>query len=145
MSWRPLVHTEDISSAFLTVLHAPRECVHNEAFNVGQTDENYRVRQLADMVAAVVPKSRVEFADGASPDKRNYRVDCSKLFRVFPSLALDWNVHKGIEQCYAAYKGAGLTLDQLLSSRFMRIQRVKELQAAGRLDALLRWRPAGSS
>jgi len=145
MSWRPLVHAEDIARSFIAVLEAPREAVHGEAFNVGHTTENYRVRELAEMVAEVVPNSRVEYAENASPDKRNYRVDCSKLFRTFPKLRFEWNVRRGIEQCYEAYERAGLTLEQLLSSRFMRIKRVKELQASGRLDSLLRWLPTGSS
>ena len=84
--WRPLVHVEDISSAFLAALHAPRELVHNEAFNVGASSENYRIRDLAEIVSEVVPDARATFAAGGGPDKRSYRVDCSKIARVLPRL-----------------------------------------------------------
>jgi nucleoside-diphosphate-sugar epimerase len=138
--WRPLVHIADISRAFLAVLHAPREAVHNQAFNVGQTEENYRVRDLADMVQAVVPGSRVKYAAGASPDLRNYRVDCRKIMRTLPEFQPQWTVRQGIEELYAAYNRHGLTLEEFLSSRYLRIKHVYELQASGKLDSRLCWR-----
>ena len=144
MPWRPLVHIEDIARAFLAVLHAPREKVHNQAFNVGSTTENYRVREVADMVEAIVPNCRVTYAAGASPDKRNYRVDCSKIRRVLPEFEPRWTVRAGIEELLAAYRRIGLTLDQFLSSRYMRIRHIKELQDEGRLDANLRWQAVAS-
>jgi len=137
--WRPLVHIEDISRAFLAVLHAPRQVVHNQAFNVGQTEENYRVRDLADMVRAIVPGSTVKYAEGAGPDLRNYRVDCGKIQRTLAGFQPQWTVRQGIEELYEAYVRCGLTRDQFLSSRYLRIQHVRELQAQGRLDAQLRW------
>ena len=79
--WRPLVHVQDISLAFLAVLQAPRELVHDEPFNVGASRENYRIREVATIVADVMPDTRVAFADGSGPDQRSYRVDCSKLAR----------------------------------------------------------------
>ena len=89
--WRPLVHVEDIASAFLAVLDAPRELVHDEAFNVGASAENYRIRDLAEIVEEVVPGARASFAAGGGPDKRSYQVDCSKIARVLPDVraALD--------------------------------------------------------
>lgn len=137
--WRPLVHIEDISRAFLAVLEAPREAVHNEAFNVGSTTENYRVRELADMVAEVVPGSKVIYAPGAQPDKRNYRVNCDRIRRVLPAFETRWTVRRGMEELFDAYQACGLTEEQFLSSRYLRIRRVRELQAQGRLDADLRW------
>jgi len=137
--WRPLVHIEDISRAFLAVLHAPRQLVHNQAFNVGHTGENYRVRDVADMVRAVVPGSVVKYAADASPDLRNYRVDCGKIQRTLAEFQPQWTVRKGIEELYQAYARCGLTRDQFLSARYLRIQHVRELQAQGRLDAGLSW------
>src|SRR5690606_33941008 len=102
-SWRPLVHVEDVARAYLAVLDAPREKVHDEAFNVGATGENYRIRDVADIVASVVPGSRVEFADGASPDVRNYNVSCDKIREVL-GFDTQWTVRRGVEQLYAAYK-----------------------------------------
>jgi nucleoside-diphosphate-sugar epimerase len=137
--WRPLVHIEDISRAFLAVLHAPREVVHNQAFNVGRTEENYRVRELADLVQAVVPNSGVKYADGAGPDLRNYRVDCGKIMQTLPEFQPRWTVRRGIEELYAAYKCHGLSLEEFLSSRYLRVKHVRELQARGQLDSTLRW------
>jgi nucleoside-diphosphate-sugar epimerase len=138
--WRPLVHVEDISNAFLAVLHAPRELVHNEAFNVGASSENYRIRELAEMVAEVVPGARAAFAEGGGPDKRSYRVDCSKIARVLPDFQPQWTVRRGIEQLYEAYSRNDLTFDEFVGTRYLRINRVRELQEAGRLDDELRWR-----
>ena len=82
--WRPLVHAEDIGRAFLAVLHAPREVVHNQSFNVGRNADNYRVRELAAMVERAVPGCVVKYAEDGGPDPRSYRVDCSKIARLLP-------------------------------------------------------------
>ena len=96
--WRPLVHVEDIAAAFLAVLHAPREVVHDQAFNVGRTDQNFRVREVAEMVRDVVPRTaRVAYAAGGGPDPRCYRVDCDKLPRLVPEYRPRWTVRQGIE------------------------------------------------
>ncbi len=145
MPWRPLVHIEDISRAFVAALHAPREAVHNEAFNVGASTENYRVREIADTVEEVVRGSKVTYADDASPDKRNYRVNCDKIMRVLPEFQCRWTVRRGIEECYEAYQRIGLTEEQFLSSRYLRIKHVDELQQQGRLDAELRWQTVSST
>ena len=110
--WRPLVHVEDISGAFLAVLHAPRELVHDEAFNVGASSENYRIRELAEIVEEVVPGARATFAEGGGPDKRSYRVDCSKIARVLPEFEPQWTVRRGVEQLYEAYARNGLTFEE---------------------------------
>jgi nucleoside-diphosphate-sugar epimerase len=138
--WRPLVHVEDISGAFLAVLHAPRELVHNEAFNVGSSAENYRIRDIAEVVEDVVPGARASFAEGGGPDKRSYQVDCSKIARVLPEFETRWTVRRGVEQLYEAYAGNGLTFEEFTGTRYLRINRVRELQEAGRLDGELRWR-----
>jgi nucleoside-diphosphate-sugar epimerase len=137
-SWRPLVHVKDISRAFLAVLEAPRELVHDEAFNVGRTEENYQIRDVAEIVAEVVPGSTVAFADGASPDIRNYRVNCDKLERTLPAYQPRWTVRRSVEELYEAYLANGLQLDDFLSRRFMRIKHVREMQAEGLLDERLR-------
>ena len=137
--WRPIVHIEDISRAFLAVVEAPREKVHLEAFNVGITEENYRIRELAEIVKNTVPGCRIEFAEGAGPDKRCYRVNCSKIQRVLPAFKPKWNARAGAKQLYEAYKEVGLTLEDLEGPRFMRIRHVKKLHDAGMLDSSLRW------
>jgi nucleoside-diphosphate-sugar epimerase len=137
--WRPLVHVEDISNALLAVLHAPRELVHDEAFNVGASAENYRIRDVAEIVEQVVPGARATFAEGGGPDKRSYQVDCSKIARVL-GFEPQWTVRRGVEELYEAYARNGLTFDEFTGTRYLRINRVRELQEAGRLDEELRWR-----
>jgi nucleoside-diphosphate-sugar epimerase len=137
--WRPLVHVEDISRAFLAVLGAQRELIHNEAFNVGASSENYRIREVAETVAEVMPGTHVSFAEGSGPDKRSYQVDCSKIARVLPDARPQWTVRRGVEQLRGAFAANGLTFEEFTGTRYLRIKRVQELQEAGRLDDDLRW------
>lgn len=137
-SWRPLVHIEDISRAFLAVLDAPRERVRNAVFNVGRTTENYRVLDVANLVKEIVPGCEVKFAEGASPDKRNYNVSCDKILEQLPSFDPQWTLRKGIEEVYQAYKMNNLGYEEFVSSRYLRIKHVRELQDAGRLSDDLR-------
>jgi nucleoside-diphosphate-sugar epimerase len=136
--WRPLVHIEDISRAFLAVLAAPREKVHNEAFNVGRGEDNVQVRDIAELVHAAVPGSAVTLAADAGPDLRDYRVDFSKLEETFPGLKLQWSVRDGVDELVTAYREHGLTYEDTTSARFTRLKRIKELMSEGALDDLLR-------
>ena len=136
--WRPLVHVEDISRAFVAVLEAPREAVHAEAFNVGQTSENYQVRDVAAMVAEAVPGSDVVYARGGGPDKRSYRVDFSKITERVPAYHPAWTVATGVRQLVDAYAGSGLTAEELAGPRYTRIGTIKRRQAAGELGSDLR-------
>ncbi len=136
--WRPLVHIEDISRAFLAMLEAPRELVHNEAFNVGRQEDNVQVRDIAELVRDAVPGSELSFADGAGPDLRNYRVDFSKLAGTFPALSLRWTVRDGIDELAGAYAKFGLSYEDFTSSRFVRLRRIRELMSAGLVDEMLR-------
>jgi nucleoside-diphosphate-sugar epimerase len=132
------VHIEDISRAFLAILEAPRELVHDVAFNVGRTEENYKIRDVATIVGEVVPGSEVTFADGASPDIRNYRVNCDKIAETLPAFQPQWTVRKAVEELYEAFLANGLDLADFESRRFLRIKHVRELQAEGVLDDHLR-------
>ncbi|HJQ10610.1 MAG TPA: SDR family oxidoreductase [Gemmatimonadaceae bacterium] len=143
--WRPLVHIEDIARAFIAVLHAPRSLVHNEAFNVGRSEENYRVRDLGALVEEVIPGSKVRYAEGGGPDPRCYRVDCSKLLRTLPEYQPQWNVRRGMEQLRDAFTRYGLTREDLNGDRYFRIRRIRALQAEGLLDDSLRWTTRESS
>jgi len=136
--WRPIVHVEDIARAFVAAVEAPVEAVFNQAFNVGQTAHNYRIRDLAQIVAEVVPQCALEFADGAGPDKRSYRVSFEKIRRQLPAFKPQWDARAGAEQLYKAYKAAGVTLQQLEGPRYQRIRQIKTLVADGALDADLR-------
>lgn len=137
--WRPLLHVEDVARAVVGVLGAPRELVHAEAFNVGASEENYQMREVAEIVAAGVPHSRIELGEGAGPDIRNYRVDCSKLAALIPDAAPRRTVADGVSELVAAYEAAALTESQLTGSRFQRIVRIQQLLAEGRLGPGLRW------
>ena len=137
--WRPIVHIEDISRAFIAVLHAPREKVQNQAFNVGVTQENYRIRELAEIVRETVPGCRIEYAKDGGPDKRCYRVDCTKLANTLSEYQPQWNARRGAEQLYAAYKGIGICLEDFEGPRYKRVDHIKQLLSAGRLDPTLRW------
>ncbi len=138
--WRPLVHVEDIGRAFLAVAQAPRESVHNEVFNIGRPGENYQVRQIAELVTEIVPGSRVTFAAGAAPDRRNYRVDFSKAAHRLPGFEPRWTLRRGIEEVYAAFR-QHLSPELFGSSRYVRLPQLHGLRAAGALDATLRWCP----
>ncbi len=142
--WRPLVHILDISRAFLTILEAPREKVHAQAFNIGATKENYQMIDVARIVADVVPNSKIEIAEGAGPDKRCYRVDCDRITRVL-GFECEWTVRKGVEELYAAYKNHGLTLEEFESGRYLRIRHVRSLIESGRLSTDLRMSERGAA
>ena len=136
--WRPLVHVEDICRAALAALEAPRELVHDEAFNVGRTEDNVQIRDVAEMVRDTVPGSRISFAEGAGPDLRNYRVDFSKLADTFPGLKLRWSVPDGVSELAAAYAQYGFSYTDFSSSRYVRLRRIRELLSEGLLDDMLR-------
>ena len=143
--WRPIVHIEDIARAFIAALEAPREAVFNEAFNVGQTAHNYRIRDLAEIVASIVPGCKLEFAEDAGPDKRSYRVSFEKIRRQLPSFQPQWDARKGAEQLYNAYRKSGVTLQEFEGPRYQRISHIKMLLAQGVLDASLRKQPSAAS
>lgn len=136
--WRPLVHVEDIARAFMAVIAAPRDAIHAEAFNVGQTSENYQVRDVADMVADSVPGSKITYAADGGPDKRSYRVDFSKIAAKLPGFRPVWTVAKGVQQLVEAYTRDGLTVEDFAAARYTRIGTIKRRQAAGNLAMDLR-------
>ena len=138
--WRPIVHIEDISRAFIAALEAPADAVFNEAFNVGQTAHNYRIMDLAEIVATTVPNCEIEYATDAGPDKRSYRVSFEKIRSKLPQFKPQWDAKKGAEQLYKAYQTSGLTLEEFEGPRYQRIGHIKKLLAEGILGADLRHR-----
>jgi len=137
--WRPLVHVEDIGRAYRALLEADRDLIHNRAFNVGTTSENYQIREVAKIVHEVVPNCEIGFAEGAEPDLRCYRVDCNRLSREIHGFKPQWTVKRGVEQLLEAYQRVGLTLEDFEGPRFKRIGHVKQLLDSDRLDNTLRW------
>jgi nucleoside-diphosphate-sugar epimerase len=143
--WRPIVHIRDIIGAMIAVLNAPKSAVHNQTFNVGQTSENYRVSELAQIVAETVPNCTIEYAPGGSPDKRCYRVNCDKIGKVLPNFRFEWTARKGAQELYDAYRATGFTADDMKSGRYFRIHSIRNLLQNGKLDPSLRWTDAVSA
>jgi nucleoside-diphosphate-sugar epimerase len=138
--WRALVHIEDIARAFTAVVGAKRELVHGEAFNVGQTKENYRIREVAEMVAQIVPDCRIEYAPGAGPDPRCYRVNCDKLPNTLKDYRPRWSARDGATQVYDMVRRVGLTVDEFEGARYARLPHMKQLIADGVVDERFRYR-----
>jgi nucleoside-diphosphate-sugar epimerase len=141
-AWRPIVHIEDISRAFVAVLKADRDAVHNEAFNIGATAENYRVREIAEMVRDVVPNSELRFADGASPDTRCYRVNFDKALESLKHYRPQWTARKGVEECYVAFRKHGVTLEEFEGPRYQRLAHIRMLLSQGLINNDLRFAQA---
>ena len=138
--WRPIVHIRDIAQAFIAVLEAPLEIVHNQAFNVGRNEDNFRIREIAEIVKETVPNSKVEYAQGASPDKRCYRVNTSKILKTLSDFQPQWNTRKGAKELYLAYKQFGLRLEDFEGIKYQRIAHMKHLLKTGIVDDTLRWK-----
>jgi nucleoside-diphosphate-sugar epimerase len=142
--WRPLVHLEDIGRAFLAVLDAPAEVVRNRSFNVGRTEENYQIRDLADMVKELIPSSQIRYAEGGGPDPRCYKVSCDTIARVLPAFKPQWTVRSGMEDLLEKFKRYQLDQDTFLGTNYLRIKKIQSLQAAGELTGELRRVPVAA-
>lgn len=142
--WRPIVHIRDIARAFVTVLDAPRELIHNKAFNVGLTKDNLQIRDIAGIVGQTISGCKVQFASDASPDKRNYRVNCDKLPKVLPSFKPQWDARRGAKELYEAYKKNSITLEDFEGPRYQRIGHVHKLIEDGIINANLRFQDQDS-
>jgi nucleoside-diphosphate-sugar epimerase len=138
--WRPVVHVEDISRAFSAVIDSPREVVHNQTLNVGRTEENFRIRDLAETVREVVAGSSVEYSTDGLPPARSYRVDFGKIHRLVPEFKPEWNVRRGAEQLEVAYRSMSLALDDFEGPRYKRVEHLQRLLSTGRVDLTLRWK-----
>lgn len=141
MAWRPIVHIADISRAFLAAIEAPRQTVHSQIFNVGITTENYRVREIAEIVQRTVPGSSITYAHGAGPDKRSYRVDCSKIAMQLPKFRPQWTADSGAKELYERYSEFDLAPEDFDGARYQRLAYLKSLLSSGFLDTSLRWLP----
>jgi nucleoside-diphosphate-sugar epimerase len=143
--WRPIVHIRDIIAAIISVLAAPKDLIHNATFNVGQTSENYRMSELAQIVAEVVPGSRIEYASDGAPDKRCYRVTCEKIRTTLPSFVPLWTARKGAHELYDSYRALGLTPKDLDGASYFRLRTIQRRLDSRQVDATLRWQVAAAS
>jgi len=136
--WRPIIHIRDIIGAARAAMEAPRDVVHNQVFNVGRMEENYRVRELAEIVANIVPGSRIEYAPDGGPDKRCYRVNCAKIRRLLPEFRPQWTARAGAAELYDSFRASGLTLADIQGGRYTRLRHIRQLLSAGELAPSLR-------
>jgi nucleoside-diphosphate-sugar epimerase len=136
---RPVVHIEDIARAFIAVLEEPREKIHDEALNVGRTDESFRIREIAEIVQKTVPNCRLEYASSASSDVRTYRVNCNKIRHVLPAFRPQWTAARGAKELLESYQRVGLKQVEFEGPRYRRLAQLQQLIQAGRLDETIRW------
>ena len=142
--WRPIVHILDISRAFLAALTAPREAVHNQVFNVGRTDENFQIREIATCVGEVFPDCEVTFGK-SDPDQRSYRVSFDKITTELPGFACDWDLRAGATQLRTLYEQTALSKTDFEHRPFTRIKQLRHLLAEGRIDPEFYWRSLGGT
>ena len=136
--WRPMVHIEDLSTAAAELLAAPREVVHDQAFNIGGGGENYQVKDLARAVQEALPGSEIEFGPEAGPDPRNYRVDFRKLERALPKWRPRFDARRGAAELLQAFREVGLTRAEFEGGKFSRLSKLRALLASGAVDSSLR-------
>ena len=124
---------EDISRAFLALLEAPREVIHNEAFNVGRDEDVVQIRSIAEQVSEIAG-APVSFAQGAGPDTRNYQVDFTKIRSQVPMFQPIWTVPQGIKEVWNDAGERGLTTEDFEGPRYVRLKRIQQLADERRLD-----------
>ncbi len=137
-AWRPIIHIEDISRAFIAVLHASKDLTHNQIFNVGITEENYLIRDLAEIVKRIVPNSQIKYSKDAQPDKRSYKVDFSKIKVFLPNFNPQWNATCGAIQLYNAFRKVNISLEDFEGPRYRRISHLEASILSGTIDKNLR-------
>ncbi len=142
--WRPVAHIHDIARAFLHVLQAPIEHVHNQAFNNGEARMNHQIRELAETVVRLVPGCRLECLASPDADQRTYKTDFGKFARTFPDFRFEWTVEQGARELYDTFKAVGLTHEDFVDRRFTRLKWLRYLLDSGRLDHSLRWSEQGA-
>ena len=138
LAWRPLVHVEDVADAFIATLRAPVESIHDQAFNIGITQENFRVKALAEMIVTEIPGTRLDMAKGAQADERTYRVNCDKARSVLKDWKPRWETRHGIRNLNQIYNQYGLQQQDFEGSRYQRVAHLQKLMASGAIQQDLR-------
>lgn len=138
--WRPLIHIQDICNAFIAVLKAPRPLIHDQVFNVGSINENYRIKDIVDIIKKKMPECDIEYTGEHGADERTYRVNFSKITKVLADhFKPQWNVDRGVEEIFAAYKEKKLLKDDFQGDKFIRLKRIKKLLKEGKINGELFW------
>jgi len=143
--WRPVVHVRDVTRAFHAILQAPRDVVHNQAFNVGSDELNHQIRELGEIVAETVPGCEFAMVPQAGADQRTYKANFAKFKRTFPHFQFEWTARKGAEELYAAFREIGLTQAQFTDKRFTRLSWLRHLLESSAVDASLHWSEAATA
>ena len=137
--WRPLVHVRDIARACIAAIEAPRDAVHNEAFNIGRDDQNFQVRDIARAVQNLVPGCELELADGAGPDARSYKVSFAKAAAHLPGFRPKWTLEAGIREIVEHFSEQGLLEAEFQGRPYVRLEQLRHLLATSQLDSELYW------
>jgi len=137
--WRPVIHVEDVARAFQTVLEAPVEAIHDEAFNTGADHLNWQIRQLADAAVATEPGAEVEVLAKPSADQRTYKASFAKWASAFPDHEWRFDPASGAQDLHDRLVAAGVTAADYEGDRFVRLRRLNMLLDSGELDPSLRW------
>lgn len=137
--WRPVLHVQDIARSFAAVLEAPIATVHNQAFNNGANQLNHQVIELAEIAVKTVPGCELEVRAQAAADQRTYKADFGKFARLFPDFEFKWSARQGATELFETFKEIGLTREDYVDKRFIRLKWLRHLLDGGRLDGSLRW------
>ncbi|QSR86375.1 NAD(P)-dependent oxidoreductase [Candidatus Methylacidiphilum infernorum] len=124
--WRPLVHCKDIARAFIALIQAPRQLVHNQSINIGGNNENYQVKQIVEKVKSLVPDAKVVYTGEVGADPRNYRVSFDKLSKLLPDFKLQYSLDSGLEELYKFMKEKKFSREDFFSDKFVRLRRLKQ-------------------
>ena len=136
--WRPLVHALDICKAIYCALEAPRDIIHNQIFNVGDTANNYRVKEIAEIIAKTFTGCQLTFGENGS-DNRSYRVDFEKINKNLPGFKCDWNAERGAEQLFNLFQQIDLTSEDFSSRGFTRLKQLEYLIRTQQIDRDFFW------
>jgi len=144
MPWRPLIHIQDICQAFIAVLKAPRDLIHNQVFNVGQNSQNYRVKDIVETIERAMPEASIEYTGEHGLDSRTYRVDFSKFNKTLNNyFKPEWDMEKGVKELLLAYKINKLNQQEFEGDRLIRLKRIKKLLQENRVNEDLFWEEKG--
>jgi nucleoside-diphosphate-sugar epimerase len=140
MPWRPLVHVRDISAAVAATLKAPREAVANQVLNVGDNENNYRVREIAEAIGEAFPNCKIEFGSNGG-DNRSYRVSFDKIKSVLPGFRCQWDARRGAQQMRSLFEHIAMSDRDFNAAPFTRLRQLQHLLQTGQIDADFYWRP----
>jgi nucleoside-diphosphate-sugar epimerase len=137
--WRPLVHVLDICNAIVSALEAPRDAIHNEIFNVGRNEDNYRIREIAEVVADVFPDCELSLGDSTG-DNRSYRVNFDKITSELPGFAAQWDIAAGAKQLRKTYERIDMAESDFGFRAFTRLKQLEYLIRTRQIDEEFFWR-----